>query len=87
MAAVKLRLNRRGNAHRPYYHIVAIPSRKKRNGEYCEDIGVYNPLGETMLKLDVEKARYWLGVGAMPSNVVKTLLKRAGVYNTAIPAA
>ena len=78
--AVKLRMTRRGGSkHRPYYHIVAVDSRNKRDGECSEDIGVYDPAGETKLSINVEKALKWLSVGAKPSPAVKTLLKRSGI--------
>ena len=77
--AVVLRMSRRGTTNRPYYHIVAADSRDKRDGRYLEQIGRYDPLGDTVLEVDQEKAKKWLTVGARQSPVVKKLLKRAGV--------
>jgi small subunit ribosomal protein S16 len=77
--AVVLRLTRRGTRHRPYYHIVATDSRNKRDGSFIEDLGIYDPLGETQLALDEEKAKRWLRAGARQSNTVRALLARAGV--------
>lgn len=77
--AVKLRLTRRGSTHRPFYRIVAIDSRNKRDGDFCEDLGMYDPLGDTKLTIDAEKAIKWLRCGAQPSSVVRDLLRRAGI--------
>ena len=77
--AVTLRMARRGTTHRPFYHIVATDSRNRRDGRYLEQIGTYDPLGETSLNLDEAKAKKWLSVGAQQSPTVKKLLKRAGI--------
>jgi small subunit ribosomal protein S16 len=77
--AVILRLSRKGSKHRPFYHVVAIDSRKKRSGLFLEQIGVYDPLGATHLAINEEAAKRWLAVGAQTSDTVKKLLKRAGV--------
>ena len=77
--AVTLRMTRRGTKHRPFYHIVAADSRRARDGRYLEQIGLYNPLGETELAIDEEKAKKWLAVGATTSDTVAKLLKRAGI--------
>lgn len=77
--AVILRMARHGTKKRPFYHIVAADSRDKRDGRFLEQLGVYNPLGETQLNLDTEKAQKWLNNGAQTSPTVKQLLKRAGV--------
>ncbi len=76
--AVILRMARHGTKKRPFYHIVAADSRHKRDGRFLEQLGVYNPLAETQLKLDMVKAQKWLDAGAQTSPVVKQLLKRAG---------
>ena len=75
--AVALRLSRKGSKHSPFYHLVAIDSRKKRSGTYLELLGEYDPLGETMLHFNIEGAERWLALGAQPSATVKQLLKRA----------
>jgi small subunit ribosomal protein S16 len=77
--AVILRMARRGTKKRPFYHIVAADSRDKRDGRFLEQLGVYDPLGATQLKLDEEKAKKWLSVGATQSPTVKQLLRRAGI--------
>jgi small subunit ribosomal protein S16 len=81
--AVILRLTRKGSKHRPFYHIVAIDSRKKRSGMFLEQIGVYDPLGETFLAVDEEAASRWIKLGAQTSDTVKKLLKRARVSGAA----
>ena len=77
--AVTIRLARRGKTHRPFYHIVAADSRAKRDGRYLERIGVYDPLGDTQVAVDEDKAKKWLSCGAQQTPAVKRLLKRAGV--------
>jgi small subunit ribosomal protein S16 len=77
---VKLRLRRQGAINKPFYRIVAVDSRLKRDGKYLESIGYYDPKTEPfVLKVDTEKALKWLRVGAQPSDTVHSLLKRAGV--------
>ena len=75
--AVTIRLARRGNTHRPFYHIVAADSRFARDGRFLEQLGYYNPASKA-LELDVEAAKKWLVQGATQSNTAKALLKRAG---------
>ena len=76
--AVKLRLTRMGAKKRPSYRIVASDSRTKRDGEYLELIGTYNPLmNET--KINEEIALKWLRTGAQPSDTVRSLLSKAGI--------
>ena len=77
--AVTIRLARRGQIHRPFYHIVAADSRCARDGRYLEKLGTYNPMGPTELKIDEEKAKKWLSVGATQSATCKKLLRRAGI--------
>lgn len=77
---VKLRLKRMGAINKPFYRIVAVDSRKKRDGKYIESLGYYDPKTEPLTcKVDVEKAINWLKVGAQPSATVRSLFKRAGV--------
>ena len=81
--AIALRLSRGGAKKRPYYRIVAADSRRARDGKYLEQIGIYNPLlakdNPERVKLDEERARYWLGVGAQPSDRVARFLDAMGV--------
>ena len=72
--AIALRLSRGGAKKRPYYRIVAADSRYPRDGRYLEQIGTYNPLlakdDEKRVQLNEDRAKYWLGVGAQPSEAV-----------------
>ncbi|MEO0591282.1 MAG: 30S ribosomal protein S16 [Pseudomonadota bacterium] len=81
--AIALRLSRGGAKKRPYYRIVAADSRSPRDGKYLEQIGTYNPLlakdDENRVKLNEDRARYWLGVGAQPSDRVHRFLDAAGI--------
>ena len=77
--AVKIRLKRMGKIRQPYYRVVVVDSRKKRDGKVIEEIGKYHPKEEPSL-IDVasERAQYWLGVGAQPSEAVSQILKITG---------
>jgi small subunit ribosomal protein S16 len=77
--AVKIRLKRLGKIRVPQYRIVVVDSRKKRDGAVIEEIGKYHPKEEPSL-IDVvsERAQYWLGVGAQPSEAVEAILKVTG---------
>ena len=78
--AVKLRLTRMGRKKRPFYRIVAIDSRKRRDGAYLEKIGHYDPLTRpATLVIDHDVALKWLNNGATPSDTVKNLFRRDGV--------
>ena len=76
--AVKLRLTRMGAKKRPTYRIVASDSRVKRDGEYLELVGTYNPIANET-KINEEVALKWLRTGAQPSDTVKNLLSKAGI--------
>ena len=76
--AVKLRLTRMGSKKRPTYRIVASDSRVKRDGQYLELIGTYNPIADET-KVNEEVALKWLRTGAQPSDTVRNLLSKAGV--------
>ena len=76
--AVKLRLTRMGAKKRPSYRIVASDSRQKRDGEYLELIGTYDPIANET-KINEEVALKWLRNGAIPSDTVKNLLSKAGI--------
>ncbi|MEN8694453.1 MAG: 30S ribosomal protein S16 [Akkermansiaceae bacterium] len=74
---VALRLTRKGSKDRPYYKIVAVDSRKRRDGRYIEQLGTYDPMVEgENYTLDLEKADKWLGVGAKPSTTVASIIKK-----------
>ena len=73
-----LRLNRQGTKDRPYYKIVAVDSRKRRDGRPIEQLGTYNPMVEGVnYTLDIEKEKQWLSNGAQPSDTVNSIIKKA----------
>ena len=77
---VKIRLKRMGMKKAPFYRIVVIDSRDARDSCPIEEIGYFNPMTDPAdIKVDAERAQYWLGVGAQPTQTVKTLLRNAGV--------
>jgi len=77
--AVKIRLKRLGKIRAPYYRIVVADSRTKRDGRVIEEIGQYHPTEEpSIIKVDSERAQYWLSVGAQPTEQVAALLKLTG---------
>jgi small subunit ribosomal protein S16 len=79
--ATKIRLKRLGAKKAPFYRIVVADSRAPRDGRFIEEIGYFNPLSDpNELKIDEEKALKWLSTGAQPSETVKSLMKRSGVW-------
>lgn len=77
---VKLRLTRMGAPKAPFYRIVAIDSRKARDGQYIDQIGYYNPVSEPkQIVIDAEKALDWLAKGAQPTETVQALLRKQGI--------
>ena len=77
--AVKIRLRRVGKVHAPFYRIVVTDSRTKRDGRFIEQIGKYHPKDDpSYIEVDSERAQYWLGVGAQPSDPVKAILSKTG---------
>ncbi|MGJ9414015.1 30S ribosomal protein S16 [Aeromicrobium sp. CF4.19] len=77
--AVKIRLKRMGKIRTPFYRIVIADSRTKRDGRVIEEIGTYNPKTEpSTIHVVSERAQYWLGVGAQPTEAVAALLKITG---------
>jgi small subunit ribosomal protein S16 len=81
--SVKLRLSRGGTKKRPYYYIVATNSTAPRDGRYIEQIGTFNPLlkkdDPERIKLDLDRAKHWLTVGAQPTDRVARFLDAAGL--------
>ncbi len=76
--AVALRLNRQGTTDRPYYKIVAVDNRKRRDGRYIEQIGTYDPLKEGVnYTLNLEAAQKWLSQGAQASETVASIVRKA----------
>ncbi|WP_353828231.1 30S ribosomal protein S16 [Agromyces sp. SYSU T0242] len=77
--AVKIRLKRLGKIRAPYYRIVVADSRTKRDGRVIEEIGKYHPTeNPSFIEVDSDRAQYWLGVGAQPTEQVLAILKLTG---------
>ena len=77
--AVKIRLKRMGKVRAPHYRIVVVDSRKKRDGKVIEEIGKYHPKEDpSYISVVSDRAQYWLGVGAQPSEAVAQILKITG---------
>lgn len=77
--AVKIRLKRMGKIRAPHYRVVVADSRTKRDGRAIEEIGIYHPTeNPSVIKIDSDRAQYWLGVGAQPTEQVLALLKLTG---------
>ncbi len=75
---VSIRLTRGGAKKRPFYHIIVTDSRNRRDGRYIERLGFFNPVAtgdEEKLRIDVDRAQYWIGQGAQPSDRVASLIK------------
>lgn len=77
--ATKIRLKRLGKIRTPHYRVVVIDSRAKRDGKAIEEIGQYHPKNDpSIIQINSDRAQYWLGVGAQPTEAVVALLKRTG---------
>lgn len=77
--AVKIKLQRLGKVRNPHYRIIVADARTRRDGRVIENIGVYEPKSEpSVIRIDSERAQYWLGVGAQPTEPVLALLKITG---------
>jgi len=85
--SVSIRLSRGGAKKRPYYKIVVANSRAPRDGAYLEQVGTYNPVlakeDENRVRLVEDRVRYWLGVGAQPTDRVARMLDKAGIKERA----
>ena len=74
---VKIRLRRMGAKKAPYYRIVVADSRNPRDGRFIEELGVYDPMADgEKIKVDMERAKYWIANGAQPTDTVRGLLKK-----------
>jgi small subunit ribosomal protein S16 len=79
---VKIRLRRTGKTKQPSYRLVVADSRSPRDGKFIEIIGHYNPIRTPkVLEINGDRARYWLGVGAQPSDTVAGLLKKQNILD------
>ncbi|MGZ7496927.1 30S ribosomal protein S16 [Corynebacterium sp. ZY180755] len=77
--AVKIKLQRLGKIRTPHYRVVIADARTRRDGKVIENIGIYEPKQDpSVIKIDSERAQYWLGVGAQPTEPVLALLKVTG---------
>lgn len=82
--AVRIRLKRMGKIREPHYRVVVVDQKKKRDGRVIEEIGYYNPNEEpSVIDINSERARYWLSVGAQPSEAVLVQLKITGDWQAA----
>ena len=77
----KIRLARFGSRHQPHYRIVVADSRSRRDGRFIESLGSHNPQAGTV-QLNVERAEYWISVGAQPTNTTISLLTKGGVKHS-----
>ena len=74
---VKIRLRRMGAKKAPYYRIVVADSRSPRDGRFIEELGTYDPMAEgDKIKVDMERAKYWIANGAQPTDTVRGMLKK-----------
>jgi small subunit ribosomal protein S16 len=81
MMSVKIRLARAGAKRKPFYQIVVTDERNKRDGSFIENVGTYDPnQNPAAVKLEEAKALDWLGKGAQPTETVRQILKKAGVW-------
>ena len=80
---VRIRLSRKGTKKRPFYRIVIADSRRSRDGKFIDQVGTYNPMlskdNPERIKINLEKAKEWIGKGAQPSDRVKLFLSTMGV--------
>ena len=81
--AVKIRLARHGAKKRPYYRIVVADSESPRDGRFLEAVGTYNPLKDPAeVTLKENRVKYWIDQGALPTNTVKSILKKEGLFSS-----
>ena len=73
--AVKIRLSRLGKKNRPFWRIIAVDSRKKRDGAFLDNLGTYDPLEKKLVQFDQEKIKEWVSKGAICSHTVAKLIR------------
>ena len=79
---VKIRLKRMGAHKKPFYRVIVADSQSPRDGKFIDEIGIYDPMKEpALIQIDQEKALKWIKNGAQPTETVKALMKKAGVFN------
>lgn len=80
--ATRIRLRRLGAKKRPFYRVVVADQRAPRDGRFIENIGKYHPLEEpSLIEIDEERALHWLRVGAQPSDQVRNLMVKTGIWD------
>ncbi len=85
--ATRIRLRRMGAKKRPFYRVVVADQRAPRDGRFIEIIGKYHPLSDpSLIEIDEERALHWLAVGAQPSNQVRNLMSKIGIWDKFISA-
>src|SRR4029453_11633534 len=78
----RIRLRRMGAKGRPFYRVVVADQRSPRDGRFIENIGRYHPLNDpSVIEIDQERALHWLRVGAQPSNQVRNLMEKVGIWS------
>ena len=86
--AVRIRLSRGGSKKRPFYRIVAADSRAPRDGRFIEKLGTYNPLlpqdHAQRLVIDADRVKYWLGIGALPTERLEKLFSNLGLVKAPV---
>ncbi len=86
--ALKIRLTRIGTTHQPHYRVVVAEARSRRDGAPVESIGTYDPRAKgEQVKLDLARVDYWLAKGALPTDTLHSMIKRARRAAAAVPAA
>jgi small subunit ribosomal protein S16 len=81
--ATRIRLRRMGSNKRPFYRVVVADQRSPRDGRFIENIGKYHPLDDpSSIEIDAERALHWLRVGAQPSDQVRNLMRKVGIWDT-----
>ncbi len=86
--ALKIRLSKVGSVHQPLYRVVVTEARSRRDGAAVENLGTYRPKDKgSPIKLDMERVEYWLSKGALPTNTMHAMIKKARRSNEAKPAA
>lgn len=79
---LKLKLTRMGGKKKPFYRIVVVDSAKRRDGEYLDRVGLYDPTKkEKLIDINEEKALKYLNMGAIPTDTVKSLLRKKGIWS------
>lgn len=80
--ATRIRLRRMGAKKRPFYRVVVADQRSPRDGRFIENVGVYQPLQDpSLIQIDEERALHWLRVGAQPSDQVRNLMVKVGIWD------